>query len=184
MSNLTLFYLCWTALRALLDRKFNLQPLAKHTTRNSSRGYQRGGTSCYRHLHFLFYYGMWQGAGPTLRCSSLSLFCNITSHLINTFPPLLEEGVGRLFSSTVGMAARGLWAGRRWERWKTRAWRRKAPQHKRDAQGRNVEGGTAKPVESQRTHVGNQECSQPVSAAALQVFMCVLCLRCSFEHNS
>lgn len=143
-------------------------------TRNSSRGYQRGGTSCYRRLHFLFYYGIWQGAGPTLRASSLPpFFCHITSHLINTFPPLLEEGVRRLFSSMVGMAARGLRAGRRWERWKARAWKRKALRHKRDARARNVEGGTAKPVESRRTHVGNQECSQPVSA----VFMCVLCLR-------
>lgn len=44
--------------------------------------------------------------------------------------------------------------------------------------GRNAEGGTAKPVESRRTRVGNQESSQPVSAAALQVFVSVRACAC------
>lgn len=83
-------------------------PLAKHTTSNSSRGYQRGSTSCYLCLHFLFYYRRY-GRKQVPLCRvllSLLFFCNITSHLSNTFPPLLE-GVRRLFSSMVGVVARG-----------------------------------------------------------------------------
>lgn len=125
----------------------------------SSQGYQKDSGSCYLGLHFLSIMGYSREQVPL--CKAVLLWCsNITSHLINTFPPPWKMEWG-------GFSEKGLERNESNERREDKG---KATQEiKNPKNTRRESGSNAKPVESEHRHWGNQKSSEPVCVVGVRV---------------
>lgn len=112
---------------------------------------------------FPFYYGIWQGAGPTPQSCSLTVYCGaITSLPIWSTPSLhFEQCLGGEKGREIG------WKGieKRWEQWKE--------EKRKNVRWEAGKGSNAKPVESEHRHWGNQKSSEPVCVVGVLGCVCV-----------
>lgn len=129
------------------------------------QGYQKDSGTCYLGLHFLSIRGYSREQVPL--CKAALLWCsNITSHLINTFPPLWKMEWG-------GFSEKGLERNesneRREDKGKATQDLKKQKTKKTQTQEGNLVGSNAKPVESEHRHWGNQKSSEPVCVVGVCV---------------